>query len=262
MELELKDKVAIVAGSSAGLGKATALAFAQENANVIINSRSEKNLAIAAAEIKEKTGKDVFPVVADLTKSDDIKNLVSKAHKKFGQLDILVNNCGGPAIKPFIETTEEEWWEGIKLNLMSSVLLTKAVVPYMKERNYGRIVNITSVSVKQPMENFSISSARTGIVGFSKTTASELAQFNILINNVCPGYTLTERLKEVFEKRAASQKITVNEAMNEVEKEIPLARLGKPEELANLIVFLCSERASYITGTTIQVDGGLVRSLL
>jgi len=146
--------------------------------------------------------------------------------------------------------------------LMSSVLLTKAVVPYMKEREFGRIVNITSVSVKQPMDNFSISGARAGIVGYSKTLASELGKYNILINNVCPGYMLTERLEEVFEKRAYVDKTSVDEAIAQIEKEIPLGRIGKPEELVNLITFLCSDKASYITGTTIQVDGGRVRSLL
>jgi len=261
MDLGLKGKVTMVAGSSSGLGKATALAFAKEGSSIAINGRNEKTLKATAVEIREKTGQEIFPVTADLTKSEQIRLFAEKTHKAFGRIDILVNNCGGPAIKPFIATSEDEWWEGIKLTLMSSVLLTKAVIPFMMEQKYGRIVNITSVSVKQPMDNFSISGTRAGIIGYSKTLASELAKYNILINNVCPGYTRTERLEEVFKLKAEQRGISVDEAIREIEKEIPLGRIGEPSELADLIVFLCSQRASYITGTTIQVDGGRVRSL-
>jgi 3-oxoacyl-[acyl-carrier protein] reductase len=263
MDLGLKGKVALVAAASRGLGKAVAWEFAREGAHVAICARGEEVLRATALEITVDTGGEVFPVVADVTKPEDIQQLVSAVEEHFGQVDILVNNAGGPPTGTFIDFDDEAWEAALRLNLMSTVRLCRAVLPGMRSRRWGRIVNITSVSVKQPMDGLILSSAaRSGVVGMAKTLANECATEGITVNNVCPGYTLTYRVKSLAEERARKEGKTVQKVIEGYAANIPARRLGQPEELAALVVFLASERAAYITGASIQVDGGYARSLL
>lgn len=263
MDLGLKGKVALVAASSRGLGKAVAWEFAREGARVAICARGEEVLRATALEITADTGGEVFPVVADVTKPDDIQRLVSAVEERFGQIDILVNNAGGPPTGTFMEFDDEDWEAALRLNLMSTIRLCRAVLPGMRARRWGRIVNMASASVKQPIDSLILSStARSGVVGMAKTLANECAAEGITVNNVCPGYTLTDRVKSLAEERARKERRTVQKIVDGYAATIPARRLGRPEELAALVVFLASERAAYITGTTIQVDGGYVRSLL
>jgi 3-oxoacyl-[acyl-carrier protein] reductase len=263
MDLGLKDKVALVAAASRGLGKAVAREFAQEGAHVAICARAEDVLRATALEIAMDTWGEVFPVVADVTNPEDIQRLVSAVKEHFGQIDILVNNAGGPPTGTFMDFDDEAWEAALRLNLMSTIGLCRAVLPGMRARRWGRIVNMTSVSVKQPMDGFILSSvARSGVVAMAKTLANECAAEGITVNNVCPGWTLTDRVKSLAEERATKEGKTVREVVDEYAASIPARRLGRPEDLAALVVFLASERAAHITGTTIQVDGGYVRSLL
>jgi 3-oxoacyl-[acyl-carrier protein] reductase len=263
MDLGLKGKVALVAAASRGLGKAVTWEFAREGAHVAICARGEEVLRATALEISVDTGGEVFPVVADVTKPEDIQQLVFAVEEHFSQIDILVNNAGGPPTGTFIDFDDEAWEAALQLNLMSTVRLCRAVLPGMQARRWGRIVNITSASVKQPINGLILSSAaRSGVVGMAKTLANECAIEGITVNNVCPGYTLTDRVKSLAEERARKEGKTVQKVIENYAADIPARRLGRPEELAALVVFLASERAAYITGTTIQVDGGYVRSLL
>ncbi|MFX1477216.1 MAG: SDR family oxidoreductase [Promethearchaeota archaeon] len=267
MDLGLLNKVALILASSKGLGLACAKGFYEEGANVIICSRSIENLRKAKKEIEslDSQNKDakVFPVVADLMNEDQIKILVQKTLEEFGKIDILIHNAGGPPSGPIDKIISKDWSNSIDLNLLSFIKITNLVIPIMKKQKHGKIIAITSVSVKQPLDNLVLSNTiRLGVVGFAKTLANVYAKENILVNVVCPGPTLTDRMKELIK----SQMIQTDKSEEEITKmwidEIPLGRLGKPEELANLVIFLASEKASYITGTTIQVDGGFVRSPL
>jgi 3-oxoacyl-[acyl-carrier protein] reductase len=245
------------------LGKAVAWEFAREGAHVAICARGEEVLRATALEITVDTGGEVFPVVADVTKPEDIQQLVSAVEEHFGQVDILVNNAGGPPAGTFIDFDDKAWEAALRLNLMSTVRLCRAVLPGMRSRRWGRIVNITSVSVKQPIDGLILSSAaRSGVVGMAKTLANECAAEGITVNNVCPGYTLTDRVKSLAEERARKEGKTVQKVIEDYAADIPARRLGQPEELAALVVFLASERAAYITGASIQVDGGYARGLL
>jgi 3-oxoacyl-[acyl-carrier protein] reductase len=263
MELGLKDRVALVCGASKGLGKTVALGLAREGARLAICSRSEKNIRRAAGEIKQETGAEVLPLKADLSSATEARAFFSQALAHYGKVDILVTNAGGPPSLPFLEITDDHWEEAFRLTLMSAAILIKEAIPKMQERKYGRIVNLTSVAVKQPIPGLILSNTlRTGLVGLSKTLSAIYGPDNILINNVCPGYTLTERVRELSEVVAQRQNTTPEAVVRAWEAEIPLGRLGRPEELADLVVFLASERASYITGATIQVDGGYFRGLM
>jgi len=266
MNLGLKNKVALVLASSKGLGLACAKGFYEEGANVVICSRSEENLKIAKEKIEAAdsitSDNKVFPVVADLIDEDKIENLVEKTLKEFGKIDILVHNAGGPPSGPIEKITKEEWSNSIDLNLRSFIRISELIIPVMKKQKSGRIIAITSVSVKQPLNNLVLSNTtRLGVVGFAKTLANEYGQYNILVNVVCPGPTLTDRMKELINTTVKDTGKTYEEVEKTWINPIPLGRLGKPEELANLVVFLASERASYITGTVIQVDGGFVKGL-
>lgn len=265
MKLGLENKVALVLASSKGLGLACAKGFYEEGANVVICSRSEENLKNAREKIEKtesiNSNNKVFSIVADLINEDQIKDLVAKTLDEFGRIDILVHNAGGPPSGPVDKITKEEWKNSIDLNLLSLIRITEIIIPIMKKQKYGRIIAITSVSVKQPLNNLVLSNTtRLGVVGFAKTLANEYGKHNILVNVVCPGPTLTDRMKELITKTVQD----TGKSYEEVEKTwidpIPLGRLGKPEELANLVVFLASEKASYITGTVIQADGGFVKS--
>jgi len=263
MDLGLKGKVALVAAASRGLGKAVAWEFAREEAHVAVCARGKETLQATASEISTDTGAEVLPVVADVTLPAEINKLVSSVEERFGRIDILVNNAGGPPTGVFTDFDDAAWEAAWRLNLLSTIRLCRAVLPEMRARSWGRIVNITSVTVKQPMDGLILSSAaRCGVVGMAKTLAGECAAQGITVNNVCPGYTLTDRVKNLAEERAAKDGKSVQEIIEGFAAEIPTRRLGRPQELAALVVFLSSERAAYITGTTIQVDGGYVQSLL
>ena len=263
MELGLSGKIAIVGGASKGLGRACALGLASEGARVAICSRDAAALGRAAAEIAEETGSEVVPVPGDLSRPSDVKDLFRSAVDRFGGLDIVVNNSGGPPPGGALSADEEAWDRAIQLSLLFFARMSREAVPHMRKRGGGRITNILASSVKQPIPNLVLSAAtRLGAVGYAKTLADEVAGDGILVNNVAPGYLLTDRMMEVIDDRAGVDGTTTDEAMRALESNIPMGRIGRPEELANLVVFLASDAASYITGTTIQVDGGVIRSML
>lgn len=262
MDLGLKDRVAIVTGSSRGIGKAIAKGLAEEGAKVVICARNEDHLIDATEEIRSQTGADVLPVKADLRSKEEINNMVNLAANRYGHIDILVNNTGGPPPLLFLETSEDHWHEAFNLLFMSIVNCCYAVIPYMKQRRWGRIINMTSFAAKQPAERLILSNAiRAGILGLTKTLSNELAEYGILVNAVCPGWTLTRRIEDLAKSTSDKTGRTTEEIISEWAERIPLKRLAKPEEIANLVVFLASERASYITGTVIQVDGGFIKSI-
>ena len=263
MDLGLKDKVALVAASSQGLGRAVAEELAAEGASLVVCARDAQTLDQTAASIAERNNARVLAVPADVTAAGDIKRLVEAGIERFGRIDILVTNAGGPPAGRFEQLTREQWEHAIRLTLLSAVELTRHLLPGMKERRWGRILNITSIAVKQPVENLLLSnSLRAGLTGFARTLANEVAADGITVNNVLPGYTRTERLNDLAEMMAEKQGISASEFRGKWEKEIPMGRLGEPREFAAVVAFLASERASYITGTSIQVDGGWIMSLL
>jgi len=263
MDLGLKDRVAIVAASSLGLGKACALELAREGAKVVICARDPALLTAAADEIRSATGADLLPIVTDLTDAAQIRHLADVALSRYSRIDVLVTNNGGPAAGYFEDLGDEAWLAAHQLTLMSAVRLIRAVLPAMRAQGWGRIINITSVSVRQPIDNLLFSNVyRPGVVGLAKTLSAQLAAEGITINNVAPGYTRTERVVELFQARATKHGTTVEHELKATSSAIPMQRMGKPEELGALVAFLASERASYITGTTIQMDGGYVRGLM
>jgi len=263
MDLGLKGRVAIVTGSSRGIGKAIALGLAQEGAEVSICARNGEQLEETAEEIASSAKVEVLALQTDLTRREDIKKLMNETIRKFGRVDILVNNTGGPAPSIFLETSEEDWRRGVDLLLMSVIHTCQEVIPHMRKRRWGRIINMTSFAAKQPADRLILSNAiRAGILGLSKTLANELAGDGILVNAVCPGWTLTKRVEELARAQAKVSGKSHEDVIRGWENGIPLKRLAQPEEIANLVVFLASERASYITGAVIQVDGGFIKGLL
>ena len=262
MDLGLKAKVALVTAASKGLGKAAALELAREGAHVTICARTETTLQATAAEIEETTGSPVLAVVADVSRPDDVIRLVQATVDRFGRLDVLVTNAGGPPAGYFLDLDDDAWHAAFELTLMSAVRLCRAAVPHMRQHGWGRIVLITSVSVKQPFDNLLLSNAlRAGVVGLAKTLSNQFASDGITVNCVCPGWTRTERVAELLAVRAKEQNLSPAEVERQITAAIPMGRMGRPEELAALIAFLASERAGYITGTAIQVDGGYVKGL-
>jgi len=262
MDLGLKDRVAIVAASSQGLGKAVALGLAREGAKLAMCARTEATLEAAAAEIRRETGVEILTRAFDVTVHEDVRHFVADTAEHFGRLDICVANAGGPPTKPFAETTVEDWVAASDLNLFSTVYFARETLPLMQQRRWGRFLAITSVSVKQPIEGLVLSnSVRSGVSGLVKTLANEYGPYNILVNSVCPGYTATARLLALGGKLAERQGVTQQEIEDRWAKQAPLQRIGQPEEFANVVVFLASERASYVTGVALQVDGGLVKGV-
>ena len=263
MDLGLENRVALVAASSRGLGKACALELAREGAQVVICARDPARLASTADEIISATGADVFPVEADLTHDALIQHLVDETLARFGRIDVLVTNNGGPPAGYFYDFDDEAWLAAHQLTLLSAVRLIRAALPAMRARQWGRIINITSVSVKQPIDNLLLSNVyRPGVIGLAKTLSAQLAADGITVNNVAPGYTRTDRVLDLARARATGGAQTVEAVLADTVASVPMQRMGEPGELAALVAFLASERAGYITGATIQVDGGYVTSLL
>lgn len=262
MDLQIDGKVALVAGASSGIGKAIAKALSTEGAQVAILSRNRDKLRDAAKEIKQTSGNDVLPVVCDVTKTGQIEKAIRKVVDKLGAIEILVCNAGGPPSGTFQQFGDSDWDYAYKLNLKSTIRLCAVVVPMMKDRKWGRIINITSVAAIQPIDNLILSNtSRAGVHGFTKTLSNEVAPYGVTVNCICPGYTLTERLDELAESIADSQNISKNKVRLSWEKNIPAGRLADPSELGSLAAFLASEQAAYITGVAINIDGGFVKSI-
>jgi 3-oxoacyl-[acyl-carrier protein] reductase len=257
MDLKLTNKVAIILAASKGLGRAIATMLSAEGAKVIIGSRDKTALNKTAEEIKKQTGNEVVAIPIDVSKSEDIEAFVKKAAAAFGRIDILLNNAGGPPFDKFENFDETAWQKAFELNLLSVAHMSRLVLPYLKESGSGRIINIVSGSVKSVLANSVLStSMRMGIVGMAKLMADEFGPYNITVNNVGPGLIMTDRIKDTVPKGQDPE-----EGLKEKAKAIPLGRIGKPEELAAVVVFLASEQASYVSGATIQVDGGASRSI-
>jgi len=261
MDLGLKDKVVVVAAASQGLGLATAKLFGAEGARVAICGRDAGRLASAADAIRAAGGEQVLTVVADVSRTEEARHFVEATADHFGRVDVLVINAGGPPGGEFLDLDEAAWRRGVDLTLMSAVSLCRAAVPHMQQAGGGRIIAITSVSVKQPIRNLTLSnSIRAAVAGLMKTLSIELAPYNILVNSVMPGWTRTDRVGELLRGRAEKGGVSSEAVEQEIVGDIPLKRLGQPDELAAVVVFLASERASYVTGVAIPVDGGSVRT--
>lgn len=253
MDLGLNSKIAFIAASSQGLGKSVALELAREGATVIICGRDKAQLASARNEIAEM-GSNVLAISGDLSKPGDRASMIQQTLQKFGSVDILVTNTGGPPAGKFESFKSEDWDKAVQLLLSSAVELVQGFLPGMKQKKWGRIISITSQAVKQPVENLILSnSVRASVVGLMKTLSNELGEYGITVNNVMPGYTETARLEKL---------IAGNPSFATVTNEIPLKRFGKPEEFAAAVTFLASGRASYITGVSLAVDGGWIKSIM
>lgn len=261
MDLGLRGKVALVAAASRGLGRAIAEELANEGASLVVCARGGERLEQARLAIASR-GADVQAVAADLATTAGIERVVQEALGRFGRVDVLVTNAGGPPAGPFETHGWEVWARAVDLTLRSAVELTRAVLPGMKERRWGRVLNVTSISVKQPVENLVLSnSIRAAVTGMARTLATEVAGYGITVNNLLPGWTRTERVDELAQANAAKQGITADAYRERIASEIPMHRLGEPREFAALAAFLASERASYITAQSIAVDGGWIRAL-
>ncbi len=254
MDFGLKNKIAFVAASSQGLGKSVAMELANEGASVIINGRNKETLEKTKNEIASVSNTKVMAVAGNLANAEDRKQIVAEILDKFSHIDILVTNTGGPPSGKFEDFEQEDWDKAYQLLLGSAVSIMRSFIPGMKAQNWGRIISITSQAVKQPVENLILSnSVRASVAGLMKTLAGELGEYNITVNNVMPGYTNTQRLKNLVDK---------NPGFDDAINDIPLRRFGEPEEFAAAVTFLASERASYITGVSLAVDGGWIKSIL
>jgi 3-oxoacyl-[acyl-carrier protein] reductase len=263
MDLELKGKVAIIGGASKGLGRACAEVLAAEGARVALCSRSKADLDKAAQEIRDTTQGDVFTFPGDLDKYDTIKALIAATVERFGRLDIMVNNSGGPPLARAHNATEEQWETALQRSLLFFARMSREALPHLKKSGAGRIINVLASTVYQPIPNLALSGVtRIGVVAFAKSLADEVGRDGILVNNVCPGSLLSERMLSNVTARAKELGIPVEDALAQRAAETAVGRVGDPKEMAYLVAFLASSRSSYITGTTMLVDGGLVRSVV
>ncbi len=261
MDLGLTNKVALVTASSKGLGRACAEALAAEGAKVAICARNEADLRRTAEEISKITGTDILAVTADMTKPEDINRLVEKTAAYFGALHILVTNAGGPPGGDFFDFDDAAWLSAFELSMMSAVRLIRAAVPHMRAAKWGRVINITSLSVKEPLAPLVLSNAtRPSVHGLAKTLANQLGKDGITVNNIMPGYTRTDRIVEYGEAVAKQTGKSVEEVFGDMGKPVPVGRIGEPGELGALAAFLSSEKAAYISGASIPVDGGAIRA--
>ncbi|HSU92710.1 MAG TPA: SDR family oxidoreductase [Gemmatimonadaceae bacterium] len=263
MDLGIRGKIALVAASSRGLGRASAEALAAEGVELVLCARGEAALRATANDIRRTTGVRVVDVVADVATKAGIDAVLSAAEREFGRVDILVTNGGGPPAGPFESHTPEAWDAAVRANLTSVVELVRGVLPGMRERRWGRIVNVTSIAVKQPVDNLILSnSVRAAVTGFARTLANEVAPLGVTVNNVMPGYTRTARVEALADRTASLHGTTRDAAFAAWENQIPMGRLGEPAEFGAMVAFLCSAQASYTTGASIPVDGGWIKSLL
>ncbi len=263
MNLEIHDKVALVTASSRGLGRAVALRLAREGAHVAICARGEEDLQKSASQIRAKTGQKVLAIPADVTDPEAAEVLVGRTLDRFGQIDALVTNAGGPLPGQFLDLTPQDWERTAELTLMSAVRLCYAAVPVMQEAGTGAILAMTSISVKQPVPNLILSnSVRMSVIGLVKTLADELGPFGIRVNAICPGWTRTARVEQLLDDRAMRNTTTPEKEADLLATDIPLGRLGTPEEFAKAAAFLISDAASYITGVSLLVDGGMYRGMM
>jgi len=263
MDLGIRGKTALVVAASKGMGKASALGLGAEGARVVMCARGEAALKDAAAEVKQKTGAEVLTLPADASRAADISRVVAEANRAFGGVDILVANVGGPPPGPFEAMTDEQWKAAFEQVHLSTVRFIREVLPHMKRSRWGRILAIQSSSVKQPVDGLVLSNGiRPGIAGLFKTLAGDVAKDNITVNLVLPGRILTDRFLEHQTDRAKRNGVPLEQQMEISSADIPMGRIGTPDEFAAMVVFLASARASYITGVAVQVDGGLIRSVV
>src|SRR5580658_851719 len=262
MDLGLKNRVALVAASSQGLGLATAQAFAAEGCRVAMCARNKPRLEAAADKIRKDHTAEVFAEALDVADHAAVTQFVAEVAKKFGTVDICVTNAGGPPAKGFLAATLDDWQRALNLNFLSAVYFAREVIPHMQRQHWGRIITITSITTKQPVADLVLSNAvRAAVVGLVKSLANEFGKDGILVNNVAPGFTATDRLKELARSRSAGLGKSEKEICDGWAADTALKRLGEPRELADTIVWLACERASYITGQTLLVDGGLYKGL-
>ena len=263
MDLGIRGRVALVAASSKGLGRATAEALAAEGCALVLCARGADALHATADAIRAAHGVPVTAIAADVAEAAGVAAVLDAATAAHGRVDILVTNAGGPPSGPFEQHDDAAWEQALRTNLRSVVALVRGVLPGMRERGWGRIVNVTSIAVKQPVDGLILSNAvRAAVTGFARTLANEVAPFGITVNNVMPGYTRTQRVDELATRAAAAKGIDVAEAFAAWEREIPMRRLGTPAEFGAMVAFLCSAQASYTTGASIPVDGGWIRALV
>jgi 3-oxoacyl-[acyl-carrier protein] reductase len=263
MDLGLNGRVAIVGGASKGIGRACAALLAAEGARVVMASRDAAALEAAAREIAAATGAETLAVPADLSREDDIGALVLATAERFGRIDVLVNNAGGPPPGTFERHGEDAWRHAFELNLMSVVRMVREALPYLKQSDQARVINITSTSVKEPIDGLILSnSVRLGTTGLAKTLSKELGPYGVTVNNVGPGLTLTDRIRPVIEAQAAAEGRAFDDVLRARTDRIPTRRIGQPEDVAAMVVFLASAQARQISGQTILVDGGATGAVL
>jgi 3-oxoacyl-[acyl-carrier protein] reductase len=263
MELGLKDRVAIVMGGTRGLGRAVAHSLARERTRVVIAARTESQLRETAEEIRRETGAQVIGIAADVMRPDSVTRLVEETVERWGRIDIAVANSPGPQLGGFDACDVEHFERAVQLTLLSTIHFAREVAPHMRRRRWGRFIVLASVAAKQQIPDLILANTiRPGLLGFVKSMATELAPAGVLCNVVAPGFMATRRVEEMAAERADREGKSTQEVIEEITSHVPLGRLGRAEEVADLVTFLASERASYLTGTSIQVDGGFVQSVL